>query len=209
MLCGISCLYSWLQYFVMASALGWTGLQPKQLFHFHSTLPSLREIRSIICFTSQTVASSVLAGGGKTLLLREAEKWIWEEGLRRRVRGRNGGESGPSDHAVLRFHCKVGVPAFRALTAIAANEQRGHPALAQEGGYFLLLPWTRRGRPSFFEDVGLWKEGLRGSALYKKQRRGGLWFSLRPLLTFRIRAQLGVTVSTETIVHKKQTWSAN
>lgn len=180
MLCGISYLYSWLQYFVMASALDWTGLQPKQLFHFHSTLPPLREIRSIICFTFQTVASSVLAGGGKTLLLREAEKWIWEEGLRRRVQGRNGGESGPGDHAVLRFHCKVGVPAFRALTATAANEQRRHPALAQEGGYFLLLPWTRRGRPSFFEDVGLWKEGLRGSVLYKKQRRGASGFLCAP-----------------------------
>lgn len=64
MLCSISYLYSWLQYFVMTSALDWTGLQLKQLFHLHSTLPPLREIRSIICFTSQTVASSVLTGGG-------------------------------------------------------------------------------------------------------------------------------------------------
>lgn len=56
-------------------------------------------------------------------------------------------------------------PPFRALTATAANERRGHPAPAQEGGYFLPLHWTRRERPSLSEDVGLWKEGLRSSVL--------------------------------------------
>lgn len=82
---------------------------------------------------------------------------------------------------------------------------------AQEGGYFLPLTWTKRGRPSFSEDVGLWKEGLRLSLVKSVHKKRGrvLWFSLRPLLTFKIRAQLEVTASTETIVDKKRTWSAN
>lgn len=42
-----------------------------------------------------------------------------------------------------------------------------------------------------------------------KNRGSGLWFPLRPLLTFKIRAQLAVTASTETTVDKKRTWSAN
>lgn len=102
-------------------------------------------------------------------------------------------------------------PPFAALTATAANGRRGHPAPAQEGGYFLLLPWAGRGRPSFSEDVGPWKAGprLRLVKSVHKNRGRGLCSPLRPLLPFKIRAQLEVTASTRAIVDKKRTWSAN
>lgn len=53
----------------------------------------------------------------ETLLLRGSEKWMMRGGPLEKVQkgqtlGRSGGESGPSDHAVLRFHSKVGVPAL-------------------------------------------------------------------------------------------------
>lgn len=48
-------------------------------------------------------------------------------------------------------------PPFWALTATAANERRGHPA--QEGGYFLLLPWTREGGQV---SLRMWAGGKKG-----------------------------------------------
>lgn len=101
-------------------------------------------------------------------------------------------------------------PPFRALTATTANGRRGHPALAQEGGYFLWLPWAGRGG-QVSEDVGLWKEGPRLSLVksWHKNSGRGLWFPLHLLLPFKILAQLEVSASTETIVDKKRTWSAN
>lgn len=95
-------------------------------------------------------------------------------------------------------------PPFRALTATAANGRRGHPALAQEGGYFLWLPWAGRGG-QVSENVGLWKEGPMLSLVKSEHKNSGsgLWFPLRLLLTFKIRAQLEVSASTETIVDKK------
>lgn len=76
-------------------------------------------------------------------------------------------------------------PPFRALTATTANGRRGHPALAQEGGYFLWLPWAGRGGQAS-EDVGLWKEGPRLSLVKSGHKNSGrgLWFPLRLLLTF-------------------------
>lgn len=53
---------------------------------------------------------------GKTLLLREAERGTTRGGLAEKEQepwGGVEGESGPSDHAVLRFRSKVGVPALR------------------------------------------------------------------------------------------------
>lgn len=101
-------------------------------------------------------------------------------------------------------------PPFRILTATTANGRRGHPALAQEGGYFLWLPWAGRGG-QVSEDVGLWKEGPRLSLVKSGHKNSGrgLWFPLHLLLPFKIWAQLEVSASTETIVDKKRTWSAN
>ncbi|MEJ1270117.1 hypothetical protein NN561_000938 [Cricetulus griseus] len=89
-------------------------------------------------------------GGAREGLVEKEEKGRWDG-----VEGNRDPVTMQSSDSALRWE----TPPFRALTAIAANGRGGHPALTQEGGYFLPLPWTGRRRPSFSEDVGLWKEG--------------------------------------------------